>query len=103
MAAGALAGISEHGIMFPIDSIKVRRRPRHSHADVSSCAQTRMQVYTNTPAAIYTGMGDAYRRISNLEGHRRLWRGVWSVVLGAGPAHAVYFGARHCAKVGGRR
>jgi len=75
MLAGALAGISEHAVMFPVDSIK-----------------TRMQVYSTSPQAVYSGMTEAFSRISSTEGTKRLWRGVASVILGAGPAHAVYFG-----------
>lgn len=54
--------------------------------------QTRMQVYTTQPQAIYSGVTNAFSTISAQEGARRLWRGVGSVILGAGPAHAVYFG-----------
>ncbi|KAG2157847.1 mitochondrial carrier domain-containing protein [Suillus bovinus] len=75
MLAGALAGITEHAVMFPVDSIK-----------------TRMQVFATSPAAVYTGIGNAFTRISSTEGMRTLWRGVSSVILGAGPAHAVHFG-----------
>ncbi|EGN96536.1 hypothetical protein SERLA73DRAFT_184619 [Serpula lacrymans var. lacrymans S7.3] len=75
MLAGALAGITEHAVMFPVDSIK-----------------TRMQVFATSPAAVYTGIGNAFTRISSTEGMRALWRGVSSVILGAGPAHAVHFG-----------
>ena len=41
---------------------------------------------------MYTGIGNAFSRISATEGLRALWRGVSSVILGAGPAHAVHFG-----------
>ncbi|KIY70316.1 mitochondrial carrier [Cylindrobasidium torrendii FP15055 ss-10] len=81
MLAGALAGISEHAVMYPVDSIK-----------------TRMQVYTTSPVAVYSGVGNAFARISSTEGARALWRGVWSVVLGAGPAHAVHFGTLEAVK-----
>ncbi|KAF2768585.1 mitochondrial carrier [Teratosphaeria nubilosa] len=74
MAAGAFAGIAEHSVMYPIDLLK-----------------TRMQVVNPTPAAIYTGIGNAIATISRVEGYMSLWRGLSSVVLGAGPAHAVYF------------
>lgn len=57
-----------------------------------------MQVFTASPAAIYTGMGNALTRISSTEGFRALWRGVTSVIVGAGPAHAVHFGAYEAAK-----
>ncbi|KAI5989270.1 mitochondrial carrier domain-containing protein [Pisolithus albus] len=87
MIAGAMAGITEHAVMFPIDSIK-----------------TRMQVFATTPAAVYTGIGNAFTRISSTEGMRALWRGVSSVILGAGPAHAVHFGTYEFVKdfAGGR-
>lgn len=81
MMAGALAGITEHAVMFPIDSIK-----------------TRMQVFATSPAAVYTGIGNAFTRISSTEGMRALWRGVSSVILGAGPAHAVHFGTYEAVK-----
>ncbi|KAI6112686.1 mitochondrial carrier domain-containing protein [Pisolithus sp. B1] len=87
MIAGAMAGITEHAVMFPIDSIK-----------------TRMQVFATSPAAAYTGIGNAFTRISSTEGMRALWRGVSSVILGAGPAHAVHFGTYEFVKdfAGGR-
>ncbi|KAJ3294385.1 Fe(2+) transporter [Borealophlyctis nickersoniae] len=74
MLAGALAGISEHTVMFPLDSIK-----------------TRMQVLQPNPQAIYSGVMNAVSRISTTEGFKALWRGVNSVIIGAGPAHALYF------------
>ncbi|KAI0272485.1 mitochondrial carrier [Gloeopeniophorella convolvens] len=88
MLAGALAGITEHSVMFPVDSIK-----------------TRMQVFAASPAAVYTGIGNAFTRISSTEGVRALWRGVSSVIMGAGPAHAVHFGTYEAIKefAGGNR
>lgn len=81
MLAGALAGITEHSVMYPFDSIK-----------------TRMQVFTTSPAAVYSGIGNAITRISSTEGARALWRGVSSVIAGAGPAHAVQFGTYEAVK-----
>ncbi|CAG8648035.1 10291_t:CDS:2 [Paraglomus occultum] len=75
LIAGALAGIGEHTVMYPADSIK-----------------TRMQILNPTPQAVYTGVGNAITRISTTEGVRTLWRGINSVILGAGPSHALYFG-----------
>jgi solute carrier family 25 iron transporter 28/37 len=57
-----------------------------------------MQVFATSPAAIYTGVGNAFSRISGTEGMRALWRGVSSVILGAGPAHAVHFGTYEAIK-----
>ena len=57
-----------------------------------------MQVFATSPAAVYTGVGNAFTRISSTEGMRALWRGVSSVIMGAGPAHAVHFGAYELVK-----
>ena len=82
MLAGAMAGIAEHTIMFPFDSVK-----------------TRMQVLYPDPKAVYNGTMHAFQTITTTEGIGRLWRGVMSVVVGAGPAHAVYFGTYEQCKV----
>lgn len=74
LAAGAFAGIVEHTAMYPIDSIK-----------------TRLQVISPSPSAVYSGVINAFHRISSAEGAVALWRGVTSVIIGAGPAHAIYF------------
>lgn len=64
-----------------------------------------MQVFSTSPAAVYSGIGNAFTRISSTEGTRALWRGVASVIAGAGPAHAVYFGTYEVVKdlAGGNR
>lgn len=64
-----------------------------------------MQVFSTAPGAAYTGIGNAFTRISATEGARALWRGVASVIAGAGPAHAVYFGTYELVKeaAGGNR
>lgn len=58
-----------------------------------------MQVLRPHPKAIYRGTIDALRKVVNSgEGIGRLWSGVLSVVVGAGPAHAIYFGVYEEAK-----
>ncbi|KAK3825145.1 MAG: mitochondrial carrier domain-containing protein [Benniella sp.] len=74
LMAGAFAGVAEHAVMYPVDSIK-----------------TRMQILQPTPQAVYSGVINAASRISTTEGARTLWRGVNSVIMGAGPAHALHF------------
>ncbi len=54
--SGALAGIAEHSLVFPIDTIK-----------------TRQQVLFTLPTK------------------HSLWNGVQSIIIGAGPAHALQF------------
>jgi solute carrier family 25 iron transporter 28/37 len=79
LVAGACAGIMEHTVMYPVDAIK-----------------TRMQVAG--AGNRYTGILSAVSRISAAEGARSLWRGITSVIVGAGPAHAVYFAVYEAVK-----
>ncbi|KAF8926165.1 putative MRS4-protein of the mitochondrial carrier family [Dissophora ornata] len=81
LMAGALAGVAEHAVMYPVDSIK-----------------TRMQILQPTPQAVYSGVINAASRITTTEGARTLWRGVNSVIMGAGPAHALHFATYEFAK-----
>ncbi|XP_072247100.1 mitoferrin-2 [Leuresthes tenuis] len=74
MLAGAVAGIMEHCLMFPID-----------------CVKTRMQSLQPDPAARYRNVMDALRRIIATEGVLRPLRGLNATAIGAGPAHALYF------------
>lgn len=74
MAAGALAGVSEHCVMYPVDVVK-----------------TRMQCINPDPHAKYRGIVHAIREMMANEGWLRPVRGVHVVALAAGPAHALYF------------
>ncbi|OBT79477.1 hypothetical protein VF21_02076 [Pseudogymnoascus sp. 05NY08] len=71
MTAGAVAGIAEHTVMYPIDSIKTR---------------------TQILGAIQP------RTVYNMKWAIGLWRGMSSVVVGAGPAHAIYFATYEAVK-----
>lgn len=82
LSAGAFAGIMEHTVMFPIDSIKTRMQMFTGNSGVTSSASAN---------ALSKSVISSISKISSSEGAYALWRGVSSVVLGAGPAHAVYF------------
>jgi len=71
MTAGAIAGVMEHCVMYPLDSVK-----------------TRMQSLSSTTSY---RIGEVLQRMVSQEGILRPVRGVGAVVLGAGPAHALYF------------
>ncbi|CCC67538.1 hypothetical protein NCAS_0A09800 [Naumovozyma castellii] len=75
LLAGAFAGIMEHSTMFPIDALKTRIQ--------STTTKGTEQTSTSIIKQI--------SKISTMEGSLALWKGVQSVILGAGPAHAVYF------------
>ncbi|XP_020791189.1 mitoferrin-1 [Boleophthalmus pectinirostris] len=74
MTAGAVAGILEHTVMYPVDSVK-----------------TRMQSLQPDPNAQYRSVYEALKRIIKTEGIFRPFRGLNITMLGAGPAHALYF------------
>ncbi|XP_075994543.1 mitoferrin-2-like [Genypterus blacodes] len=74
MLAGAVAGVMEHCLMYPVD-----------------CVKTRMQSLHPEPGARYRNVMDALRQIVRTEGLWRPIRGVNVLAVGAGPAHAIYF------------
>jgi len=76
MLAGSAAGITEHAVMFPVDTVK-----------------TRMQVIPDNAIPHSTNSLTALCDIAKKEGVSRLYRGAPMVALGAIPAHALYFGA----------
>lgn len=82
LIAGAFAGIMEHTVMFPIDSLKTRMQ-------MAGNAGITNQLSSTINAT--SGVVSLISKISASEGAYALWRGVSSVFLGAGPAHAVYF------------
>src|SRR5690606_25561544 len=46
--------------------------------------QTRMQVLNPSSGGLYTGLTNAFSTIYRIEGWRTLWKGVSSVIVGAG-------------------
>lgn len=74
MTAGAIAGVLEHLLMYPLDSVK-----------------TRMQSLSPVTSghSITTTLSNMVKK----EGIFRPIRGVSAVIAGAGPAHAFYFGS----------
>uniref|UniRef100_UPI00358FA296 mitoferrin-1-like isoform X1 n=1 Tax=Myxine glutinosa TaxID=7769 RepID=UPI00358FA296 len=74
MIAGAMAGIMEHCVMYPVD-----------------CVKTRMQSLRPDPRAAYRNVFHALLTIVRTEGIWRPVRGVNAMATGAGPAHALYF------------
>ncbi|KAM8841778.1 mitoferrin-2-like [Synchiropus picturatus] len=74
MLAGAVAGVMEHCLMYPVD-----------------CVKTRMQSLQPEAGARYRNVMDALRQIVRTEGMWRPIRGVGVLAVGAGPAHALYF------------
>ncbi|KPI36440.1 putative mitochondrial 2-oxodicarboxylate carrier [Cyphellophora attinorum] len=78
-AAGAIAGVSEILIMYPLDVIK-----------------TRVQLQGAKPVPgqdYYTGMLDCFRKIVKNEGASRLYRGIGAPIMMEAPKRATKFAA----------
>lgn len=71
MLAGAIAGVLEHCIMYPVDVVR-----------------TRMQ--SIKPQIAHPTFGNSIRHLIKKE-RLRTFRGMGVVISGAGPAHALYF------------
>ena len=70
--------------MYPVDMLKVFLYP---HGPCWLCAevpQTRLQVLKPAEGGLYTGMHQAFWKIRRIEGFRSMWKGVSSVIVGAG-------------------
>ncbi|KAI9020121.1 mitochondrial carrier domain-containing protein [Phycomyces nitens] len=78
--AGALAGIAEHCAMYPVDSIKTRMQVIQTARPVALVG-----THSPTPNPLQVPASTIRSTYNNL------WRGVTSVVMGAGPAHALHF------------
>nr|AAF73387.1 unknown [Drosophila melanogaster] len=79
MTAGAIAGVLEHVVMYPLDSVK-----------------TRMQ--SLSPPTKNMNIVSTLRTMITREGLLRPIRGASAVVLGAGPTHSLYFAAYEMTK-----
>jgi len=75
--AGAIAGVSEILVMYPLDVVK-----------------TRMQLQTGVAGPdSYNGMVDCFRKIIKNEGFSRLYRGIEAPILMEAPKRATKFAA----------
>lgn len=82
LSAGALAGLAEHVVMLPIDSVKTRVQ------SLCPCVESKC------PTPIH-GIASVVRR----EGWMKPLRGVGAVAAGTIPAHALYFSVYEKLKV----
>lgn len=57
--------------------------------ELTYMVQTRMQILNPSAGAVYKGMIQSTMRIASGEGFMNLWRGMSSVVVGAGTCHAM--------------
>ena len=89
--AGSIAGLAEHSVMFPMDTIKtvmqVRQTPGMLAADgiVGDAAALRGSTGS------CPGVVGHWASLTKTGGVTRMWRGVQTMFTGCIPAHAAYF------------
>lgn len=124
--AGSLAGVGEHVLVYPIDTVKTHIQcatcPRKSppiHTASSKPFQntttskpqgggmwTTMRHIVNQPAVLHsaTTEGTAAASTSIIPNNIfRLWRGIPTILVGCVPAHALYFSSYEAVKYYGKR
>ncbi|RFU73169.1 mitochondrial 2-oxodicarboxylate carrier 2 [Trichoderma arundinaceum] len=77
-AAGAIAGVSEILVMYPLDVVKTR---------------VQLQTGKGAGAESYNGMLDCFQKIIKNEGFSRLYRGISAPILMEAPKRATKFAA----------
>jgi len=126
MIAGAAAGMGEHMVMFPIDTIKTRMQAlAHPGQQVGAPMDTSLDDDLGTETTyllqLHSSLRRALQAVLHREGFRGLYNGVSAVALGAGyvvgcwivwlnpsvllhifrlcsPSHALYFASYEAAK-----
>lgn len=112
--AGSFAGVSEHTITYPFDTVKTYVQAcsqcPHKYVKNSTTSSSNKLATTNLPRL---GMWTTMRHIvsqagttaelnatstSTTAGMTRLWRGVYTIVAGCIPAHALYFSTYEATK-----
>ncbi|KAK9319701.1 mitochondrial carrier domain-containing protein [Lipomyces orientalis] len=76
--AGAIAGVSEILVMYPLDVVKTR---------------VQLQVGKGSGGEAYSGMLDCFQKIVKNEGFSRLYRGITAPILMEAPKRATKFAA----------
>jgi solute carrier family 25 iron transporter 28/37 len=111
--AGSFAGVAEHTLLYPVDTIKTQMQafcadcPANSAKSNASAAASAARPPPNgmwntmkqlTMQANERVVKTASTDISASVGFGRLWRGVQTMMVGCIPAHALYFSSYEAVK-----
>lgn len=78
--------------MYPVDMLKAGLAPCDQHEQPANVQQTRLQVLKPTEGGLYRGFWHAFSKVRSVEGGGRMWKGVSSVIIGAGTRQKRVFG-----------
>jgi solute carrier family 25 iron transporter 28/37 len=97
-AAGSAAGLAEHLVMYPVDTVKtVMQARQQQHCTLEHAVQRGGAAGSSSASAAACSCThcatplDVAVRLWRSQGGFRLWRGVQTTLTGCIPAHAVYF------------
>ncbi len=74
----------EHSVMYPVDMLKASLVSCDQSGNETNVQQTRLQVLKPTEGGLYRGFWHAFSKVRTVEGGGRMWKGVSSVIIGAG-------------------
>jgi hypothetical protein len=80
--AGSIAGLAEHAVMYPVDTIKTIMQVRQA---------PQLQTLAAEGAGATASMSASFEHLTASGGVPRMWRGVQTMFTGCVPAHAAYF------------
>jgi solute carrier family 25 iron transporter 28/37 len=86
MIAGSVAGIAEHTVVYPIDTVKTHVQCMRTCPERGKAATARLRT------------GAQVMEMVRGQGLLRLWRGVGTMFSGCVPAHALYFSVLEACK-----
>ena len=89
--SGSIAGLAEHSVMFPIDTVKTLMQTRHAHLAEASLA-------ADSAGIAPVSMAASIAELRRSGGLPRMWRGVQTMFSGCVPAHAAYFSVYESSK-----
>jgi len=96
--AGSIAGLAEHSVMFPVDTVKTMMQARQQQqcalilaVERQGAAGASSAAATACSCARCASPLDLALRLWRTHGGFRLWRGVQTMFTGCIPAHATYF------------
>ena len=87
--AGSVAGVMEHLLMYPFDTIK-------THLQTATITTTDATAAASAESASMTTM--LQRHLTSTEAFGKLWRGAQAMAMGCIPAHAMYFSSYEVVK-----